>query len=452
MNPRATIALLVFTLLAVGALFYLRKMAPDSRDAAELRRYALVFDPEEINEIDITRGTETVSLRREENSWRVTAPVDDRAAPEAVDRLISALRFLDVRDRRSSPDDAAVAESGLATPRFRVDLRGEQPLRVDIGGNTALPHEVFARAGGKSDILRVPDTIVELVGAPAESFRDPRLTASVADDIGKFTVRRADGEMTVRRERGRWIIEKPVGADADPRAVAAFLEPLLGLRIVGFGATAPEATSLPGQTATISMTPSGGGEDMNIEVMRGTDAAAKSFVVRFAPRGGLLEVDAAAMKIFDVSPEALRDRSLGYVEPDAVDRVLLQRGGEKNELRRDGDGWVDSANGKKLDNSQVEGLIRLFNETRAISFQPGVTTGSAVLDPPAKKLVFSAWLSENSAEEPAGGHAIAGADLGGQAGDAVYARKSGGSDIVTVPPELGRAVDKFFGEPQPAAP
>ena len=69
MNPRATTALLLVTLLVVGGLYYLRKMAPATREADERRRYAAVFEPDDIAEIDIVRGTETVSLRRDATGW-----------------------------------------------------------------------------------------------------------------------------------------------------------------------------------------------------------------------------------------------------------------------------------------------------------------------------------------------------------------------------------------------
>ena len=436
MNPRATIALLLVTLLAVGGLFYLRKIAPITRDAEELKRYAAVFDPEDIEEIDIVRGTETISLRRDNESWQLTSPVSDRAAPETVDRLLTAVRFLNVRDRNDSPDDATVAEAGLASPRLRIDLRGEQPLRLELGANTAMPGEIFARVSGKTGVLRVPDDIVELATASAESFRDPRLTQSVADDIEKFTVRRADGEMTLRRERGRWIIEKPVAAAADPRAVRAFLEPLLGLRVVKFGAIAPETTALPGQSASITMTPIGGGEDLDLEVMRGADESADTVVARFAPRGGLIEVDAMARGLFEVSPESLRDKSLGYVEADAVDRIAIKSDGATLELQRDGANWTDPSRGVSVSAEEAGKLIDLFNETRAASFQPGMTARDAGLETPRQRIVFSAWLSENTAEDAAGGHAIAGADFGGNAGDAVYAKAAGSEEIVTIPPDL----------------
>jgi len=449
-NPRATLALFLVTLLAVGGLFYLRKVLPDTREAAERSRYALVFDQENVGEIDIVRGSETVSLRRGGDGWRLTAPVEDRASPEAVDRLLSAARFLDVRDRRNAPDETAMAEAGLASPRLRIDLRGDEPRRLEIGGNSALPGEVFVRAGGQPDILRVPDSIVELSTAAVDSFRDPRLTTSVADDVEKFTVRRADGEMTVRRERGRWIIEKPVAAPADRRAVREFLEPLLGLRIVNFQAAEPEGAGLPGQTATISMTPLGGGDAFALEVLRGSDANSETAVARFAPRGGLIEVDAAARKIFEISPEALRDRSLGYVEPDAVDRITMENNGRSMVLRRGDTNWTDQAGGRAFDTARVEKLIDIFNETRATSFQPGLTAQNAGLEPAAQRLVFSAWLSENTAEDAAGGHAIAGVELGRADGNNVYARASGTEEIVTLPPDLSKAVADFWGGDQTA--
>ena len=447
MNPRATIALLLATLLAVGGLYYLRQTAPATREADERRRYATVFEPDEITEIDIVRGTETVSFRRTDTAWLIVAPVEDRAAPEEVDRLLTALRFLTVRDRRAWPEPTAVAEAGLAAPRLRLDLRGAQPLRIEFGANTSLPDEIFARVGGKSEILRVPDTVVGLATLPVAKFRDPRLTHSTPDDIEKFTVRRADGEMTVRRDRGRWFIEKPVNAPADPQAVRSFLDALLGLPVVRLEAPAPEAAQLHGQTASISLTPMGGGESLNLEVIRGADPAAETLTARFAPRGGLLEVGRGADLLFEVSPEALRDRSLGYVEPDAVDRIALESGGHGLELRRQGEVWIDPERGTAVTNEEIVGLIELFNNTRALSFQPGLTAQDAGLEPPAQRLLFSAWLSENSAEEAAGRHPIAGVELGVVGAENRPARVTGREEILMVPPDLARAIQQIAERP-----
>jgi hypothetical protein len=168
-------------------------------------------------------------------------------------------------------------------------------------------------------------------------------------------------------------------------------------------------------------------------------------VARFAPRGGLIEVDAMVRRIFEVSPESLRDKSLGYVETDAVDRISIESDGVLLDLRREGANWTDAARGVSVSTEEAARLIALFNETRAISFQPGMTVKDAGLETPRQRIAFSAWLSENTAEEPAGGHLIAGADFGGEAEGAVYAREAGAEEIVTIPPELSRQLGEIAG-------
>ena len=448
MSPRATIVLLAFTLLAVGTLYFLRRNIEPTREAGENRRYAAVFDPEEIREIDIKRGDETVSLRRESAGWRIVAPAEDRASPEAVDRLLMAARFMEVRDRQTGRVAENFPEAGLVPPRLRIELRGTENVGLDIGAGTALPQEVFAHVDGQRAVLRVADTIVELASAPAASFRDPRLTELVADDIEKFTVRRADGEMTLRRERGRWMIDKPVRAAADPQAVRAFLEPLLGLRVTAFGTRATEAAALlPAQEASISLTPRGGGEDLELRIEGGDGETLNAF---FKPRGGDVVVDAAAMGLFSVSPEELRDRSLGYVDIDTVDRIRIESDGKSVTLQREGAEWAGDADGTKRSQADVEKLATVFNEAKVGGFRTAAGADETGLSMPAQRITFYAWLSENTAEEAAGAHVIAGAELGNAAPDGgIYARSAAGEETVTVPEALSEAVRAAVFPPAP---
>lgn len=449
LNPRATITLLVLTFALVGAIVWLRMGVTPTRQAEEARRYATVFDPEDVSEIDIVRGSETVSLRRGSGEWLITAPISDRAAPEAVDRLLAGARFLEVCDRTAGGSP----EAGLATPRIRIDLRGGKGARIDFGSVAPVPGTVFARVGGEKETLRVPDTLAQLAAMPLDNLRDPRLTSLVADDIEKFAVRRADGEMTVRRERGRWIIDKPVVAPADPRAVREFLEPLLGLRVVSFGSQASSATSpgsVPGDTAVVSLTPRGGGEALELEVARPAGATPEKVSARLAARGSTLEVDPEALRLFDVSPEALRDRSLGEVEADAVDRIRLESGGQVLALRRESGGW-SSEDGRKLGADRISALVRLFNNARVVSFRTASTAQETGLDHPSRRIGFYAWLSENTPEETAGGQLIAGAELGSEApGGNIYARASGSDETVAIPPALGTAIRELVEGAQPA--
>lgn len=449
MNPRATLLLFLVTLLVVGGLVYLRLNAPTTREAMEAKRYAAVFDADRVDGIDLVRGSETISLRRVNGLWQMVAPVKDRADAEAVDRLIMAARFLEVRDRLLKPDQAALAEAGLVTPRLRLDLRGDRHVRLDLGGSTALPEQIFARVEGESALLRVPSTIVELATAPVAGFRDPRLTDLAPGDIEKFTVRRADGEMTVRLERGQWVVEKPVSAPADPRAVASFLELLLGLRVIGFNAVDPEAAGiLPGQVAAISMTPRGGGQSVDLELLRRGDGDQATFLARFAPRGGMLDVDGAALALFEISPDALRDRSLGYVEPDAVDRIHLSFDGTSRQFTRDDNGWVADGDSPAVDAEAIDALMEIFNSTSATGFRPGVSPSDAGLEPPQASVEFLSWLSENTPEEAAGGHLIAGLEIGREDEEGnILVQRQGSNEILAVPASVIDALRALVAAP-----
>ena len=451
MNPRATIFLLVLTLLVVGGIFYLRLAVAPTREATENLRYAAVFDPEAADEIVITRGNGKIVLRKETGGWRITEPIEDRADPEAVDRLLMAARFMEVRDRQPGRKAENFPEAALVPPRVRIELRGEETNGINIGAGTALPQEVFANVDGEAGVLRVADTIVELADAPPENFRDPRLTEFTADDIEKFTVRRADGEMTVRRERGKWMVDKPVRAAADPQAVRGFLDPLLGLRIDSFGANAGSvAGTLPAQEAVISFTPRGGGDDLELRVTGSDTAEPGTLAAFFKNRGGNIVVDGSAQKLFSISPEELRDRSLGYVDIDTIDRILVESDGKKVTLKREGEDWIGDTDGTERSAGDVEKLVAAFNATEVNAFRTAESAEAVGLASPPRRVAFYAWLSENTAEDAAGSHIVAGADFGNAAPDGgVYARAAGGEETVTVPAELPEAVRATVFPPAP---
>lgn len=442
MNPRATFILLAVTLVVLGALFFLRQSFSPTREAEENRRYAAVFDPDGVREINITRGKEAINLRREASGWRLVAPVVDRASPEVVERLILSARFMEVHDRQPGRNAESFPEAGLVPPRLRIELRGEENTGIDIGAATALPQEVFARVDGEDSVLRAAGTIADSADDPVDSFRDPRLTESVADDIEKFTVRRADGEMTLRRERGRWIIDKPVRAPADPQAVRAFLEPLLGLRIVAFGTQPAEpAAVLSAQEAAISFTPRGGGDDLELRVTGSDEAKAGKLPAFFKPRGGNIVVDGSAAALFAVSPDQLRDRSLGYVDIDTVDRIRLESDGQTVTLKREEDDWIGDRDGKKRSAAEIAKLVAAFNETKVGGFRTAEGAEVTGLAAPTQKITFYAWLSENTPEDTAGGHVVAGAELGNMTPDgAIYARSAENGETVTVPAEISGAI------------
>ena len=249
----------------------------------------------------------------------------------------------------------------------------------------------------------------------------------------------ADGGLAPRSAAGA-TIDDP--AEAAAQAVREFLDPRLGLRIVSFGAAAETgAATLPAQEAAISLTPRGGGDDLELRIRSADDASAESLAANFKPRGGDIAVDALASSLFKVSPEQLRDRSLGYVDLDTVDRIRLESEGKAVTLQREGEDWVGDTDGAKRSGEEMAKLVSAFNDAEVGGFRTTETAEMTGLTAPRQKIVFYAWLTENTAEDAAGGHVIAGADFGYTAADGnVYARSTTGDETVTIPAGLSEAV------------
>ena len=93
-------------------------------------------------------------------------------------------------------------------------------------------------------------------------------------------------------------------------------------------------------------------------------------------------------------------------------------------------------------------LLEVFNGARVASFAPSAGAAETGLENPSIRLRFYSWLSENSAEEPAGGHLVAGAEFGRTAPDGnIYARAEGTGETITVTPEILAEISALAGLP-----
>ncbi len=460
MNPRTTVVLLVLAVLAVAGVVALRIWVPGTRETGDAGRFALAFDPEEIDSVAVARADGTVRLRRVGGDWRVEEPLADAASPETVQRLLLSARFLPVRDRLAGAGRKELSAAGLLEPKIRLELDGGGRHTLELGADAPVAGLSYARADGRGDILLVPSALRDLCLLPVESLRDRRLTGLTSQDLESFSVVRDDGEISLRRSGNNWLIDKPLQVRADAADVADFLDPLLGLAVERFSpgesGTVPPVATLPGQTARLIFAPRGGGTPEELAVVRPA-AGATTVPAVFAPRGGAMEVGLEALRLFEVNPADLRDRRLGRVDLDTVDRIVVEAGGRRAVLERDGETWRDPVSGGRLPPGRIEAFTRAFNDSRVLSFSPPAGSAEPGLDPPAAAVRFVAWLSENTPEEGAGGHEVAGLQSGTPAGEgAVHARIGGDPAVVVVPAaftsQISALLNELLGAPSSSPP
>jgi hypothetical protein len=160
-----SLLLLAVTVAALGTAVY----AELARERGRAPPPLTALDPAEVAHLEIhCQSCTTRIFERVDGAWRMRAPHDAAANPDAVNRLLAVLRA-PVRTRMKMADYDA-AKLGLTPPQFTVVA---DAVRIDIGGEDPIDHDRYVRIG--AELLRVPDRFsARLLESPESELLDPK--------------------------------------------------------------------------------------------------------------------------------------------------------------------------------------------------------------------------------------------------------------------------------------
>lgn len=127
------------------------------------------LDPAAVTHLEIRcQSCITRVFERLDGVWRMRAPHDAAANPDAVNRLLAVLRA-PVRTRAKMAGYDA-AKLGFDPPQITVIA---DAVRIDIGGEDPIDHDRYVRIG--AELLRVPDRFsARLLESPESELLDPK--------------------------------------------------------------------------------------------------------------------------------------------------------------------------------------------------------------------------------------------------------------------------------------
>jgi Domain of unknown function (DUF4340) len=428
MNSRVTFGLLAAALAAVGYLVWFDRDRPGTQAAAVADRKALPVGRNPggkvtpINRIEITGSNGKIVLAMDgARGWHVLAPTVDRANPVTMRELVEALdTSLKFDSLPATPDD--LERFGLRHPEFTLKVfRGDEPpVELQLGARTAVDGRAYARIAGASDVIVIPDSIESFARRPVDEYRDLRLLNLRPAEIIRVTIKNNWGEFELQRDRGRWELTRPVPARADDKAVNEWLERLCASEVQVFapGGAADLLTyglMSPRGSVRLELESESGEAMQPIEILLGQRADARyvqdSTYVRVPGRGLVAAVPLVIEEALLLEPDALREHTLFSLNPDLVDRIHIQpASGDELVLARQGENWtmmrpVPMA----VEASEVTRLMKILPNARVRDFLTGAASEAAKmeLEPPALRVTFASFSSENTAESAAGESPIA---------------------------------------------
>jgi len=359
-----TTAVLAVVLLALGTFYYVYEIrgGPERAKIEAQKGRLWTVDAADVDEMELKRGAEAVTLKRESDGWRLLVPVTARGDRSRVDETLTTLTTARV-DREIESAPTRLDQYGLDKPAAAVTLRLKDGRRLELqlGAKSPTGVWVYAREAGKAAVFVVSDTVLRDVTRPLSEFRDKTVLAFGARQVTAFEVVTREGTLAVEQVDGRWRLMRPVALAADTETVTAFLDKLQSTRIKEFVAESPKSLVPYGLERPIRVSIHTGRDKDRVtaSLLIGTVDKAKGVYAMRPGESSVLLLPAETWELVPKNVAVLRNKVVVEIDRDKVTRVDLESPKGKVGLTQEQNRWRIVAP-ENLPADQVEACALLF--------------------------------------------------------------------------------------------
>jgi hypothetical protein len=212
----------------------LNKAVP--RTAAALRdKTVLPFAREKIAKVEIDGPKGAVTLARDKDQWRITAP--EALAADQVEASALLQRVHALKAQAFLTEDASGIPRYLAKPTLRVTLTDEagQATTLLLGPSSETrgnQPSAYAAVADRGPLVLVSASALDDLGRTANDLRDRRLLGNLEPkDVQRVTVTRGGKTVVLARKgEGEWRMEEPTKGAAKSGKVDDLLYTARGLK------------------------------------------------------------------------------------------------------------------------------------------------------------------------------------------------------------------------------
>lgn len=393
MNTRTTWTLVT---LAAGlfALIWFVERPLRIRASAPVSR--LIFsglDPVKVNEIQVfSTNHGKITLKKTNNVWQITNPIQFRADPNRVYSLLVTLSNLQwmayITPEQLQGRPKAKEEFGLNSPQYSFEITdGERSFNWRIGRRTAPGDQTFLEIVA-GPLYVVDSRLIDVFPRQLDDWRDRALIPFAGIPINQLQVT-AGGvptrgfKLTFDPTNKLWKMVLPQSWRVDNVKINNLLIKLAQAEISRFVSEAPrtdtelEALGLRPPELAIEF----GNNDTNpvAGLMVGNSPATNSTLVYVQHKGRpeVFLAPADAVSAWRAAPSDFRERHLIASPPEGIGAIEIQ-GEDACILRRQKDGiwWVAEPHSFPADPVLMTNLLSALT-TNLVDFEKGVVTDRA---------------------------------------------------------------------------
>ncbi len=403
---RSTIALLV-VLVGLGAYVYF--VASKSEDSTGVKRDRLFpgLSADAIEEMTIkSESGDTTTLKKVDNKWTMTAPVQTRASDLDASGMTSGLSGMEII-RVVDEKPADVKDYGLDAPTMEVAFKatGTSPSgTLLVGKKTTTGGSMYARKDGDTRVVLIGEFHETTFNKSTFDLRDKAIVSFDRGKVDGFDVVKGAAAFEVVKKDADWALAKPLVARADTSAADGLVTALESLQmksVVGASAT-PEQLKEYGLDKPAAIVNLHLGNDRT-SVVIGGKASDDTVYAKDASRPDIYTIQQTAADDLTKTADDYRRKEMFDMRAFTVTHIELTRNGKtasfdkvKGTGENPQDSWKRvSPAGADPDKDKFQAFVAALADIRAMSFVDGKTrTG---LDAPAATIVVK--FDEGKKEE-----------------------------------------------------
>ncbi len=342
MRPRSLLILfLVVAGLGAFVWFYEREL-PSTDERAEQAKKVLPVEAEKITELVIeSTGVRLVRAEDEDaEGWDLVEPMSARADGSVVDRVVRRLVGLD-KERTLEVLDAA--EMGLAEPRNRVRLRGEDgEWALMVGADVPATSNLILGVEGRTEAYVVAAGFVSDLDKVPGDWRSRDAFPYAREAVSKIRLqgRSGDTDEVVLEKLGEdFRLASPIVDEVDEDEISELLDAITGLEIESFidDPGDPDVYGLDEPTATVRVSV---GTDKEIEIRLGSAKPDDEDLLYASVDEVVFETDTDLAELAAEPAAGWQSRSWSRFEVFEIDRVRLTEGDNELHLERASGDWL----------------------------------------------------------------------------------------------------------------
>jgi len=361
--------LLAAVVLGLGAYIYFVERHKPTTDEIKERadKVFTTFDQDKVTRIVVSNPKGRFELTKENDVWRLVAPLADEANSGAVSSLLSSLAGLKA-ERTLAAKDITLADYGLESPELSVtvtDAAGAERT-LKLGGEMPLGNNRAATSGG-DDVYLISKYIATDLEKDLSGWRSNDLAQVYSTDVASLTVKDAGGRVALARSGELWTLTEPIADLADREKADGVVSDISAAQIKEF-------VDSPGSLAELGLDPA----QLEITIVRkdnkppimlafGAERDKDGARQRACKRGERVYwVEDTAARKADTALASWRSTKLVRLDTWSADTLEIEAGKDKAALERKDGLW--KAGSVEVDGDLVSRRLGLLSDMTVVGF------------------------------------------------------------------------------------